>query len=157
MEKRIYKSRNGSDVGSEEIQKVGEFIFEKCQGMTSEQILEQIRQHPENPAYNHIEWDDTKASRNYRIQQVSVIIHSITIEIQSVGETKPIRCFYNVRESADNPVRVWNDISVVVDDAFMKQQILDRAKHELEYWTDKYSVYAEFFDIIKPIKKFLKK
>lgn len=148
-----------SCIKQEDAQNVGEFIYEKCQGKTTSEILEIIKKNKDHVINQYIDWNDKTASEKYRLNQVMNIIHSIEIEVVSVGSKEPrqVRCFFPVNTSTTSEDKVWKPIEVVMTNEFERNQVISRAKNELEGWTERYESYTELASVIKPIKKFLKR
>lgn len=153
---KIYKGKIGASFGKEKAQKIGEFIYEKCQGMSTKEILEKIKESPEEEIYDLIEWDDEKASEAYRLHQIIVIINHIEVEIKVIGDNKPRKCFYNIKTEGKKE-KTWETIETVMNDAEMRQQVINKALRTLEYWENTYRNYKELNEISERIRKYLKK
>lgn len=152
-----YIAKLGAPFGNKDAQEIGEFVFNKCQGLTTKEILTLVKDYPEHKIYSLLEWDDSKASENYRLWQVRNIVNHLDVEIISVGESKPVKMFFNIKNKNPAEENTWHATPEVFNNKYMKEQVIETAKKELAYWTNKYESYKELFEIIKPIKKFLKK
>ena len=152
--KIIYKARNGAPFKVDDAQDIGEFI-EKIPEKTPENILKSIKKNPRHTIYDCIEWDDKKASYQYRLQQVRNIVNHITIEIEEIGSSVPVRAFYSVNSIKDKgPVYV--DIEMAFKKEYYRDQIRQRAYVELNNWRERYVIYKELKPIVKAISPFLK-
>jgi len=155
MKIKTFKARTGSPFKEEEAQEIGEFIYD-IKERTTENILNEIKKHPNHIIYSKIEWNDKKASDKYRLQQVRNIVNHIEIEIISVssGKKTNIPVFPTVHIEKNKPNQ-YVDIITVMKDKDMKSQIIDRAKVELDNWCRRYECYIELQNVVKQIRKFI--
>jgi hypothetical protein len=159
MKKIVYRVRTNTLIRQEDVQKVGSFVFEKLQGLETPQMLSVIKEHKNSAIAKYIEWDDKKASENYRLVQVRNIVRSIYVEVRTVGikqEKTFARCLVNITPTGNHETRTWQPIEVVLADEGMKQQVIERALGELRNWIERYTVYdGVLSEIIKAIKPYL--
>ena len=130
----------------EEIAKTGE--------ITSAKFLDASR--PEDaPTHNLFEWDDSTAAERYRLQQATIAINSI--EVQIVDEVNatvtPQAAFVNVISKAPRKAGAFVPIEIAMSDEAMRSTILLNALNELKSFRRKYSQLSELADIFFEIKK----
>ena len=155
-ETKIYEARVGAPFKAEDAQPIGEFI-EKHSGESTTKILEEIRRNPKHPIHNYIEWNDKKASEEYRLHQVRNIVNHITITIKNVNNDPPIRAFYNVKESSTTIGKIYVTLNTAMSEEYYHTQIIERAKTEIQHWMDRYRQYNELQSIINLIEEELPK
>ena len=151
--KMIYEARTGSPFKKEEAQDIGELIS-GIKEKSTENILTEIKNHPTHCIYKYIEWDDRKAGQKYRLSQVRNIVNHIEVKVISIGNPVPIRAFFSVKECEDTEP-IFVDVETCFSDDYTRQQIVGRAKNELENWKDRYRIYTELKPIVKAISRFL--
>ena len=146
-----YGARVGSPFKVEHAQKIGEFI-EKIPVKSTENILNAIAIKKKHLLYNYIEWDDVRAGHEYRLQQVRNIVNHVTIEITETGDSLPIRAFYSVIPKDDSEQKVYVDLQMCFSNEHYRNQVVDRAKHELDNWVERYKQYNELSKFVYAIK-----
>lgn len=148
-----YKARNGATFKNEDAQAIGEFI-ESFADKNPEEILKQIRKNKNHPIYKYIEWDKDSAAYQYQIQQVRNIINHIVLDIEQIPD---VRAFVSVKEfDTEDCKPSYHSIESVEDSAYMKSQIIMRAKQELYNWAERYKQYNELSSIVSFIESELK-
>jgi len=164
--KKVYKARVGSPFSQDDAQEVGEFIYERCDGKTTPEILEEVKKHPKSKIYSLIEWDDKKASELYRLERIRNIVNHIHIDIIRIGNSEPIvlsmpiRAFQSVHK-IDTTTGMYEGerVYVTAEEGMLnpdyRKQIIERAKTELKNWMDRYNQYQELANIISTIKRLL--
>ena len=155
MNIKKFKARTGAPFKEVDAQVIGEFVF-NVENKTTNNILKEIKKHPKHPIAKCIEWNDKLASKNYRLQQVRNIVNHIMIDVETVGNNLPMRVFYSVKEKIDS-TPIYMDFENVSKNEFALQQIIDRAKSELENWLIRYNQYKALQKISIVIKNELEK
>jgi hypothetical protein len=150
----VYHARSGAPFKEDDAQDIGGFI-RKCSGKQTEQILEEIKRNKDEVIYAYIEWDDKKASYQYRLHQVRNIINHIEVDIIRVGSSEPvrIRATYSV---VDEGKSIYVDVEAAFTEKEYKEQIISRAKKELENWVERYAIYKELDKIRSGISGLLR-
>jgi hypothetical protein len=161
-QKAKYSARIGAPFKKEDAQEIGEFI-EQNKGKTTEELLEEIRKAKKNIIYSYIEWDDKKASEQYRLHQVRNIVNHIEIEIISLGKKEPtilevpIRAFPSVSKVSSTGLlegeRIYVSMKEGMENPNYKTQIIERAKTELQNWIIRYRIYLELANPITKISE----
>lgn len=139
-------------VDAETVGKYFEEIEKKYGELNRENVLESARSE-DSPIHSLFEWNNTVAAEKYRLEQASLLIINLDVEVQS-SENKPIICraFMNVSESK-------NGSFINIESAFKNQEskeiVLKRALQELQAFELKYrnlkelTAIFEKFDEIK--------
>ena len=151
--KIVFEARSGSPFKKEEAQEIGELIS-RIEEKSTENILTEIQKHPEHCAYKYIEWNDKKAGHRYRLSQVRNIVNHVVVNIVNIEDSIPIRAFFSVKES-ESTEPIYVDVETTFNDAYTRQQIVSRAKNELQNWKERYYIYTELEPIVKVITSFL--
>ena len=97
------------------------------------------------------EWDDFQAAELYRQKQAGALIRNIRVVVEEV-DTQPARdihAYVNVKP-ADKP-RSYVSISVAMNDADLRQQVLTNAYNELCAFRAKYETYSELQGVFSAI------
>lgn len=152
-EKQLYEAREGAPFNSEDAQEIGEFIS-RCKNKTTAGILDKIKENPEHTISKYIEWDDTIAAENHRLQTVRNIVNHIEVTIVKLdGKPKELEVAISAFKSISvNGKREYVPINDVFKNQDWKSQIMSQAKRELENWSERYRQYQILSRQVKKIK-----
>lgn len=136
-----------------EAQVIGEHVerlVEQRHGrLTPDDIVEDAR-NPVSPLHPNFEWDDMAAAALHRRSTARALMQSIVIvRIQDQDIPAPVRAFVNV--VADDKQHYYTPITVAMNDATLRDQIIEQAWKELQSWRKKYEEYREFAQVIEAI------
>ena len=137
-------------------QVVGETLEELAQNgdLTSTRFLEASR--PEDaPTHNLFEWNDSIAAERYRLQQATIAINSVEVQIVNESNASVISqaAFVNVVSKAPARSGSFTPIEVALSDENMRSTLLLNALNELKAFRRKYSQLSELADVFFEIKK----
>ena len=137
-------------------QVVGETLEGLAQSgeLTSKRFLDVSR--PESaPTHNMFEWDDSVAAERYRLQQATVAINSVEVQIVNEATASVISqaAFVNVVSKAPARTGSFTPIEVALSDENMRNVLLENALNELKAFRRKYSQLSELADVFFEIKK----
>ena len=158
-EKKVYHKREGAPFKDEDAQEIGEFI-ESCKDKSTKGILEEVKKHPESKIYSLFEWDKDKAAELYQLQRVREIVSHLEVKIIRIGNREPvmldvsISAFKSVRPR-DSDERVFASSEEIMNDDYLREQVVMRAKIELKNWMERYNQYKELETIIRTIRNLL--
>ena len=121
----------------------------------AEHVVEAAKD-PSNPLHNHFDWDNTKAARQWRLQQARVLIASITI-IELPKQVLPVRAFTKAivagkGMSSVGRVGGYNSTVNLMSKKDTRKAVLTRAYGELLSWQQRYEAYKEFSKVVSAIK-----
>lgn len=124
---------------SADAQLVGEELeqIERDSKISSKNVLEYAERHKDSELYKCFEWDDTEAARKFRLKQASDILTSISLEI--VEEPKKVQRVYVNIKDRETEERTFKNINEVLKNDEEYQQLIDKAKAEMERCKDKYA------------------
>jgi hypothetical protein len=137
-------------------QVVGETLEELAHTgeLTSARFLDVSR--PEDaPTHNLFEWNDSVAAERYRLQQATVAINSVEVQIVNESTATAISqaAFVNVISKAPARTGEFAPIDVALSDANMRNALLQNALKELQSFRRKYSQLSELTAVFTEIKK----
>lgn len=112
----------------EEIESFGE--------ITPERILGYAERHPESELHKCFEWDDSEASKKYRLHQASTILVSISIDIKEEPRVRQ-RVYVNVK-SSDSGIKTFKNIKDVLKNDDEYKQLVQKAKNDFINCKEKY-------------------
>ena len=122
--------------------------------LTSARFLEVSR--PEDaPTHNMFEWDDSVAAERYRLQQATVAINSVEVQIvnEATATVTSQAAFVNVIRKAPAQSGSFAPIEVALSDENMRSTLLLNALNELKSFRRKYNQLSELSDVFLEIKK----
>lgn len=99
-------------------------------------ILDYAKKHPNSELYKCFEWDDTEASRKYRLIQASQILSSISIKIAE-EPVKKQKVYYSIKSTNDSK-RKFKNIRDIVENDDEYNQLVNKARNEFEECQEKY-------------------
>lgn len=119
--------------------------------VTSQTFLDVSR--PETaPTHNLFEWNDEIAAERYRLQQATIVINAIEIEIENTSETKQSQvAFVNIVKKAPHRSGSFVPINIALSDQDMRSVVLANAMNELESFRRKYQNLNELASVFKAI------
>lgn len=120
---------------------------------------------PKNPLHNWFDWSDDEAAEKWRLHQARILLTTIKVKVTFGNTFKEYRKYLNVQVEVDNngegTKRFYVPNNIVIENQKMREQILQKAINEAEYWRRTYEDYKElqdaFYGIEKAKKKLLKK
>lgn len=117
--------------------------------ITPEGVLARA-QNPKSPLHAAFEWDDEKAAVQYRLEQARALVRSYKVKIPELNVN--IRRFTSI-ETADG--RGYDETTRVLDNPFLRRQLLDRLTAELKAIQSRYERIGEAAGIIGQISAWL--
>ena len=137
-------------------QVVGETLEElaKDGDLTSAKFLDASRP-KESPTHNLFEWNDSIAAERYRLQQATLAINSVEVQIinEATATVTSQAAFVNVVGKAPTKSGLFTPIEVALSDENMRNTLLLNALNELKAFRRKYSQLSELADVFFEIKK----
>jgi len=148
-ETQEYIARQGAPFKDGEAQVIGEYI---SKFKTPAEILDDTKTNSASPIKEYLNWDDTLAAEEYRLQQIKNIVNHIEVRIvYSGGESKTFdRAFEYV---SDSEGRQYIPIQTALSNEEYKRQVLQRAWATLQGWVNRYQEYKEFKPVVEAYKK----
>ncbi|RLG20654.1 hypothetical protein DRN72_04825 [Methanosarcinales archaeon] len=164
---RTYKARPGSRITDKQAQIYGEClekIAEEKGVITPPDVVEEAKSET-SPLHDYFEWDNEVAGEKYRLHQARNLINSIIVVVETPDETIEERAFFNVKiekeahEQAEETEikQAYVPVSVVVREKPYRDQILEQALREINYWKRKYENLTELSVIFEAIETTTKK
>ena len=132
---------------SADAQLVGEELekLEFAGELTADEVLKFARMNPESEVHKCFEWDDTIAGEKYRRYQASQIVSSISVKIKEEPvETQKV--YVSIKTSLDDK-RTFKNVKEVMKNDDEYQQLVDRAKKDLEHYREKYETLLNKEDL----------
>lgn len=103
-----------------------------------------------SPLHQHFEWSNTKAAHQWRLQQASYLLRSITVIVSTSKKKPPKECRAYVNVVKDKE-RSYISTVTAFGNSEMREQILQAAWQELKDWRLRYARYSEFAAVIAAI------
>lgn len=110
----------------------------------------------ESPLHGGFEWDDSAAAEAYRLDQARYILRSIVVVRDADNPKSAIRAFVTVtgdETPADKPQTIYISIEAALADPVKRDEIVSRARRELDEWRDRYKQIREFSDVFAAIDR----
>lgn len=160
--KVTYEASNGAPFNKELAQPIGEFLFEELtlEERSPATIYEIVKKDKKNVLYPLVfGCTDDHAAKQYRLQVIRSITNHIVVPDYSVGvhDEPPIRACSSVSIINNNGEK--KDVYATVDEIYsneaLAEQVIEKAKQELRYWTSKYAQVKELAKLRSAITKYL--
>lgn len=128
-------------------QKIGEELesIESLGSIDPSDVVKYAQKHKKSELYKCFEWDDSEASRKYRLIQANNIICSISLKIKEEPK-KTQRVYVNIKD-IDTDERTFKNIKDVLENDDEYQQLVYRAKRDLIRCKEKYDDVIEKEDL----------
>ena len=120
-------------------QLVGEELeqIEKQGSLEASDVVAYAENNVKSELHKCFEWDDEKASKNWRLYEARKILCSISLQI--VEEPKKVqRVYVNIKDKSTEE-RVFKNINEVLKNDEEYQQLIEKAKKEFEGCKDRYN------------------
>ena len=125
-------------------QKVAKEIGNK--EITPQEILEKAR-NEKSELHKCFEWDDSLAAEKYRLIQARNIIRNL-VYLPTETSKEPIRVYQITSER-----KVYAPVKMIVQNVEEYEQLLERAKAELQAFKKRYQTLTELSEIFEEIDK----
>lgn len=105
-----------------------------------------------SPLHSAFEWDDKAAAHQHRLSQAGYLIRKLDVVTVANDDeqSKPIRAFVNVTRDDD---RSFTSIAHAMSDGELREQVIARARKELEDWQSRYDDLIEFSSVFAAIEQ----
>jgi len=151
MEKLIYKRREGATFKEEDTEIIAKIIveIEKRKGIAKPEDLIEEAEDNNSPIHNLFEWNNTKAAKEYRLQQARNIFNHIEIEVVSENiKDKKVdvvihkqRAFHNVMLGDE---RGYVSTARIVSNDELAKQVLQRLERQLQGAEDELRAFESY-------------
>lgn len=116
--------------------------------LTPELVLEKASD-PSCLLHPCFEWDDTKAAHEHRLNQARYLLRAVVVLRGPKEELRPVRAFVTVKACGEN---VYKEVHEALAHPDHREQVLARARRELEAWAKRYEALEELAETIAAIK-----
>ncbi len=148
-----YGWKGGSRHTKHDAQRIGEHLekIREREGYLTAEIILRDAHKKRSPIHKLFEWDDTEAAVQHRLSQARSLTRSVVIIVEGPkGELDPIRAFVHIGEPQGGH---YTSLHVAMSDEDLRNQVLDRARDELDIWQKRYQDFVEFAEIYRAIEK----
>jgi hypothetical protein len=144
-----YRAKKGRSLSSSLAELVGPEIRalsqEADEEVTPAEYLNWVATHPYSESHALFEWDDTEASKQYRLSQARNIINSIEIKIiDHRGDEAFVPAWLNVRVQSEEEGasrQVYTSFESVVNDNEKSQIVVTQARKEFISWRRRFLLF----------------
>lgn len=156
--KTQYQFRQGSRLPQDKADVVGRELerLEQAGAVTAQRVVKAAKSR-NNPMRSLFEWDDSKASEQYRLEQARHLIRSVevVIEYEKSKAAPPMRAYvaFDAHEAPVDADNRYVATHVVMSNASARERWLRQAMRELTSWRNRYQQFAEFAAIFSEIDK----
>lgn len=120
-----------------------------------EKVVEEAR-NSRSPLHSRFTWDDSKAASEYRLEQARRLIR-VVVNVMPNGGTEPERIWVSLRQDQQEEGGGYRTLVSVLSDKQLRQQLLEEALSDMEYFEQKYSHLKELAEVFSAIKNMKKK
>lgn len=148
------KNARVAGVNKSNVEDVGRILVKiaETHGMIDPNVVVQEAQDVSSPLHPVFEWDDTAAAHEHRIWQARNLIKSVRIVTEKGEESIERRVFVNVITSN---ARGYMAVPTVMKDQVLREQVLNKAKHDLQCWRERYAELKELSGFFMAVDTFL--
>lgn len=150
-----YFAAPGSPFNEEQAEAIGpelEQLAESGAGSVVE-IIEYARRNPGSALYGQLQMDRPveESAEKWYAERARLCARSIMVNVVDNGQRHAVRAFYSVTVETDEPDSIGRStsryvtVSMVRNDADLSAQVIERARRELDSWTERYTEYRNVF------------
>ena len=142
-----YRAHRGAAFSHADAQQIGEAVERIGDEVTPDDVVEAAR-NTSSPLHRLFEWDDTLAAVRWRRQEARSVLNHLSVVVKMPdGNLEPIKAFHSVDVQTDDDTmaRRYVHVSIVKERPDFADDVVDRARGELESWRNRYRGYREFF------------
>jgi hypothetical protein len=115
--------------------------------LTPEAVLKDATK-KRSPLHIAFEWDDSAAAHQHRLNQARYMLRSIVVVLDDAPEAEPIRAFVNVAATSEHR---YTHIQIALSDETMREQLIAKARSEMEGWRRRYTQLHELSAVFAAI------
>lgn len=135
-----YRAKRSSRLSDRDAQVIGEFIEDRFEdGPVTPIALVKAATAKRSVIHGYFQWDDVKAGQEYRLWQARHYLGSIEV-VRLVGKREEQTRAFHVVTNGD---RAYVPEQVVWRTPAYREQVVERARRELESWQRRYDQYEE--------------
>lgn len=130
-----YKARKGAKFNNKEAQVIGKTINnlrDKKGHITSKNVLDNARD-KDSPLHKYFEWSNSKAGREFRLQQARDLVNHVVEIVIVQGEEIEQKSFFSV--TVKNEGKVYVTLQDAIENESYRKQLLNNAIATLENLT----------------------
>lgn len=168
MVTKKFKATEGAPFSQKRAQIYGEClekIAEKRKGKVKPEDVVREARNRRSPLHNYFNWDNNDAAEKFRLWQARNLINHITVVVKYDHKEREQKAFFSVNETPYGDERnlknrIYITIERVLSEPNLREQVINKALDEVEYWEDKYKEYkelGEIFDAIKETRRKIRK
>ena len=105
---------------------------------------------PKSPLHKYFEWDDHEAAEQHRLEQAGKLIAAVREVIKTPRGDKRVRVFLSVQVNKESQ---YKSVDEIRSNPELSEQVLARAKMELDGWISRYELYQSIFAVTQTVKK----
>lgn len=126
--------------------------LEKKYGEVSAEVFLESARSEKSEMHTLFEWDDKEAAEKYRMAQARMIISSIRVNVVS-EDTEPVitKAFVQYESKKSGYISICK----AMEDSEKRESIMEQARKELKWFTEKYKSFSELKSVLKAISSFL--
>lgn len=125
-------------------------LAEKAHGLLKPEDVIRAAEPEGSVLHDRFEWDDSEAAHQYRLEQARKLIR-VTVELLDGKERALTRVFVSLSSDREKEGGGYRSTVDVMNDAQMRQQLLEDALDEMEYFKHKYAALQELKKIFSAI------
>ncbi len=103
-----------------------------------------------SPLYRYFEWDDTTAAEKWRLEQAGSLVRAVGVIYGDNPKRRPTRAYVSVEKDGE---RGYMEISDVMTNADLRDQLLTQALNEAESFKWKYKTLTELQSVFTAIDR----
>ena len=103
-----------------------------------------------SPLHDAFDWDDKAAADKFRIVQANYLLRSlitVVVNLEAPDEVRYTRVYVSVHPPDDSLDKTYRALTTVLNDAVLRQQMLESALDEFRVWRNRYSSLLELAEI----------
>ena len=127
-------------------------IAKANRGLLTPEAVVDFARPASSPIHNRFTWDDNEAAHQYRLWEARQMIRVVAVMVGEKDQ-KPMRVFVSLMPDRDNESGGYREMTAVLADPDMRDQMLADALAEMEVFEAKYQALVELSEIFTAAKR----
>ena len=127
-------------------------IERECGGVLQASAVVEAARPTESPLHSHFEWDDVKASNEYRLWQARQLIR-VCVHVIDKSPNESDRIWVSLKSDRSSPGGLYRPTVSVLSDKALREQLLRDAIDEFDYFQKKFGQLKELVDVFRAMRK----
>jgi len=146
-----YKAKEGSMFTNKLANIYGNCIaqIEKEKGTVKPKDVVEVAKKIDSPLHDYFDWNNASAADKYRLSQARYLMNHLVIDIEVEGRIEEQNAFVSLAVEKEDGGKGYLSMDKAMSVSIYREQVLDVALREYDYWEKKYNTLKELALLFK--------